>query len=865
MAGVNAQQVLSAITTISFVGVSLLIVAQFARRRTLQRGYLALAVGALGLTAVVGAVTARLAEPWVRIGSDISVVLFLLSGFGLLLFRHTFIPLSRRALRTSIGIFVVTCVVALVAQLPTGQNPTYTGPQFVVIVAFIAVWSGFVMEPMIRLWLASRGRPGVQKRRLQSLSSAYLLLVAVLAVAVGAGGVAKIPVVALLLQLCVVLIPPLLYVAVFPPRFLRRMWRQPEERQLQAALHELITFAPSRAEIAHRGLVRLALLVGAPGGVVTDHDGNLLASEGTSEATSDRLVEFARRGQEGVFEAGGGTYAVVVKLSAEHGGGHVVVTSGAFTPFFGNDEVETLNRYAVALSAGLERTRLTEEVRRASQLKSEFLSNMSHELRTPLSAILGFSDVLLDGMDGPLNDAQRADVREINQSGRGLLRLINDVLDISKIEAGRMMLDLTDFDISAVAVGVISSLSPLAAEKSLALNYEAGPEPVTVRGDEARIRQVLTNLVSNAIKFTSEGSVTVTCVIEAGRALLTVIDTGIGITPDALGYVFDEFRQADNSITRNFGGTGLGLSISRRLVEMHGSSLEVESTPGTGSRFWFSVPLAQASAVSAPPEPEDAEPGGWAGLTNDVVMVIEDDDASAGLIIRRLEEGGFRCVRADTRRELVTQVRDAAPAAVTLDIMIGDQSGWDVLQQVKTDRRTRDIPVVVVTVLDQRARAIQLGADAFVGKPFRAEELLHAVQEVVPRLDGARVLLVDDEANGRQLVGAALDRCGAELVSVASGAEALSSLDQRIPEVILVDLLMPDMSGFELVLRLRSRSETAKVPIIVVSAKDLTPTDMAALNGRIQRFVSKADVDANDLCRTVGQAIQASRRPSLNR
>ena len=511
---------------------------------------------------------------------------------------------------------------------------------------------------------------------------------------------------------------------------------------------------------------------------------------------------------------------------------------------------------------------INRELREANEFKSEFLARMSHELRTPLSAIIGFGEILLEGIDGDLNPAQRDDVQQMHESGRSLLALINDILDLSKIEAGKMVVASESVDLADVARGVLLSLRPLAQSKSLQLVSDLGSGPYQVLGDELRVKQVITNLVANAIKFTREGSVRISAEITDSHLRVTVSDTGIGIAPEARAIIFDGFRQAERGTTREFGGSGLGLAIARRLVELQGGSMGVESEVGRGSSFWFTLPLAADPGVGArlaSPAEGGASPSPTAAVrlpsqTRDLVLVIDDDDSIRRLMVRRLQEAGFDTAEAASAGEGLAAVRELHPAAVTLDIVLPDVSGWAVLTELKADPLTRDIPVVVVSIIDGRETALDLGAVGYVEKPISPNELVSAVRDVLPRLREAAILCVDDEPDSISPVRRTLEAAGARVEVVTSGEAALARIEQGTPDVIFVDLTMPAMSGFELVVRLRTRPHLESVPVIVLSGRHLDSEDHLTLTAHADRVIAKGELRLVDLTATVRQAL-AHRRP----
>jgi PAS domain S-box-containing protein len=537
-------------------------------------------------------------------------------------------------------------------------------------------------------------------------------------------------------------------------------------------------------------------------------------------------------------------------------------------------DITEVKRITAALLEEEEQLRISNaELEAASRLKSDFVASMSHELRTPLSAIIGFSGVLLDGMDGQLNNEQFDDVSHIQRSAHSLLELINEILDLSKIEAGKMDIVIGPVSVGALMGEVCTTIGTLAQARGISLVPEIPQEEIIVAADRARLRQVLTNLVSNAVKFTTEGGVTVRCEQVDGMVTVSVLDTGIGIAPEAQAFIFEEFRQADVGITRKFGGTGLGLAISKRLIELQGGAIGVESTVGSGSRFWFSIPAAEGqvapldglpragtpSISEAPPE-VDAAPV-WPGQTSRLVLVVDDDEAVRRLITRRLRDANMETVEASSGSEALLIARELHPSAITLDILMPERDGWEVLAALKGDPLTIDIPVVVVSVLEARESALELGAQEALVKPFTTERLVTAVSSAVASIEAAEVLCVDDDPQAVEVVSRALSGAGMLVRSASSAAEALDMTMERRPDALLVDLNMPEVSGFELVSRLRGRDSLAGVPIIVLTSRDLSREDAELLKeGRIDRLLSKAQVRPKDLRATVSQVIKWSRK-----
>ncbi|HEX3630007.1 MAG TPA: response regulator [Candidatus Dormibacteraeota bacterium] len=501
-----------------------------------------------------------------------------------------------------------------------------------------------------------------------------------------------------------------------------------------------------------------------------------------------------------------------------------------------------------------------QELAHANKLKSEFLANVSHELRTPLSAIIGFSQILLDGIDGPVNDEQQQDILQVNKSGQSLLALINQILDLSKIEAGKMELSMERIELPDLVTGVLESISPLAQEKGLRIDTRFAAGLPAVEADPVRLKQVLINLLSNAVKFTDRGYIEVMAQPSGRMVRISVKDTGIGISGEAQKVIFDEFVQGDGSSTRRHGGTGLGLSIVRRLVEMHGGAITVISEPGMGSTFTFTVP---AFATAAPglltPAPRAVVRRPNQGLPGGAILVVDDDPSVRQLIARHLEQQGWKTVQASNGTDALQLARESRPILITLDIMMPDASGWWVLEKLREDPRTAGVPVLVVTIVEDQRLVFSLGASDYLAKPYQREALVSKVHRLLPELDGKRVLVVDDDTEARILISRILTDEHADVVVARSGDEGMAMISQSPPDLVVLDLMMPGMSGFEMAARLRARPETADIPVMIVSAKELTAEDVMTLGDNVQRFVAKGTVDPQGLTNAVRQLLGQSK------
>jgi PAS domain S-box-containing protein len=495
------------------------------------------------------------------------------------------------------------------------------------------------------------------------------------------------------------------------------------------------------------------------------------------------------------------------------------------------------------------------EVERANQLKSEFLASMSHELRTPLNAIIGFSDLLREESIGELNEKQKRYVDHIAQGGRHLLALIGDILDLSKIEAGRLELRMETFAANDAISEVLTALRPSAVNKKLTLkpNVSGGLEIVA---DRVRFKQILLNLLSNAIKFTPEGGeVRLDAGAEAGFCRIAVADTGIGIAPDDLETIFESFRQIAASTKGIREGTGLGLAITRRLVEAHRGHISVESQIRKGSRFLVELPLRsvvkQSEVVHA--NPETAHP-----KQAPLVLIVEDQEPAKELLGNYIESEGYDVAWAKSGAAAIAQAARITPDAITLDLLLPDGNGLKILHQLKEDPVTAHVPVIIVAVLDDREMGVALGAAEYLTKPVEKEKLLAALRKHIPLVSrgSAKVLVVDDDTETRYLLGAILDTEGYGSLLAASGNEALEILSRIRPDAVLLDLLMPGMDGFELLTRIKEDRSLRNLPILVLTGKDLTEEDFERLAGKIRGVFLKANKWKEALLDQLRRAVQ---------
>jgi signal transduction histidine kinase/DNA-binding response OmpR family regulator len=490
-----------------------------------------------------------------------------------------------------------------------------------------------------------------------------------------------------------------------------------------------------------------------------------------------------------------------------------------------------------------------EAAEEANRLKSEFLSLMSHELRTPMNSVIGYAHLLLDGLSGELTEQQAADVRQISRSAGQLLALLNDVLDLAKIEAGRVDVAFDPVDLGGIAREIADTVRPQAAAKGLDLAVTIEPGLPPVQGEEVRLRQVLLNLVGNAVKFTEAGRVAVSVSMVGDHVEAAVADTGIGITPEALAFIFDEFRQADGSTTRRFGGTGLGLAIARKLARLHGGDIDVASTLGKGTTFTLRLPVTVETGVATLPiDPLQSVPtGGVARHGQATVLLVEDDPGFVGVVRRMLEDVGVRVVHTARGADAVRLATELRPRLVLLDIGLADRvDGWQVLHRLRTTTSTRDLPVVMVSVSEEQGWAATLGATDYLVKPFDRAALIGVLERFGSRPPGD-VLVVDDDPRTRQLLARLLGPEGFRVRVAADGDEALAAIARQRPDAVILDLMLPRTDGFGVLEALRDDPATADLPVVVVSALDLSPDQFAWLRQRAGSVLHKSTLRAEAL------------------
>ena len=511
----------------------------------------------------------------------------------------------------------------------------------------------------------------------------------------------------------------------------------------------------------------------------------------------------------------------------------------------------------------------------ANKAKSVFLASMSHELRTPLNAIMGYSELVKEELDDDGVEGYSADLDKINWAGKHLLSLINDILDLSKIEAGKIELFLEEFSLGELVEQVVTSVKPLVDRNSNELVVDCPKDAGEMYSDQLRVRQILFNLISNAAKFTEKGTITLKITREgaadSGGAVFEVLDSGIGMSDSQLDRVFEPFRQADATTTKKYGGTGLGLTISQRFCHMMGGAIRAASEEGVGTRFEVTLPVRVQMPGTSPhlpvlkQQPAKAAPAPapklpLKGRADSPVLVVDDDPGTRAIIEEYLTSEGFTVRCASSSDEGLKLARAIKPCAITLDVLMFGMDGWALLSDLKEDPDTTDIPVIMLTLAENRALGYALGATEYLTKPVDRGRLMAVMGKLLG--DGTRsVLIVEDDPETREMLRRVLEKQGCTVNEAENGKVGLDRVEQSTPDLILLDLMMPEMDGFQFLEVLRGQEETRAIPVVVVTAKELTAREREQLNKQVQVTLEKSAFSRSELLNEVTHQLSILKKP----
>jgi signal transduction histidine kinase/DNA-binding response OmpR family regulator len=540
---------------------------------------------------------------------------------------------------------------------------------------------------------------------------------------------------------------------------------------------------------------------------------------------------------------------------------------------FSAEVVNLLQTFATQSVLAIQNARLFREIEDksrqlevASHYKSEFLANMSHELRTPLNAIIGYSEMLEEEAQDLGHEPFIPDLQKINGAGKHLLSLINNILDLSKIEAGKMDLYLENFEIISMVKEVIATVKPLIEKNANTLKLHYADDLGQMRSDVTKVRQMLFNLLSNASKFTARGTIA----LQVGRERVngvewisfSVSDTGIGMTSEQTSRLFQAFTQADTSTTRKYGGTGLGLAISRQFCHIMGGEITVSSTPGEGSTFTVRLPaiVTESKADVLPRSEETASTTEQVSEGAPIVLLIDDDPTVHDLVKRFLNKEGLKMIGARSGEEGIRLAKELNPAVITLDVLMPGMDGWAVLTKLKADPALSEIPVIMLTIMDEKQMGYALGAADYLTKPIDWERLAAVLRRYECARPPCPVLVVEDDPVMREMLRRRLEKEGWTVIEAENGRVALGRMGQSRPDLILLDLMMPEMDGFQFLDEIRGREDWHSIPVIVITAKELSAEDQQRLNGSVEKILQKGAYSREELIHQVRDLVTASLR-----
>jgi len=486
--------------------------------------------------------------------------------------------------------------------------------------------------------------------------------------------------------------------------------------------------------------------------------------------------------------------------------------------------------------------------RDVGQMKNEFVSTVSHELRTPLTSIKGYIDLILDGEAGEINEIQREFLSIVKQNSDRLVELINDMLDISRIDSGRIHLKIQPLEMADLIAGAVDTFQAVADQSGHKIIAKAPADLAKAAGDRDRVGQVLMNFMSNAIKYSPEGgSVTVAAKNDGDVVTVTISDQGIGIDKADQAKLFTKFYRVDSSLTREIGGTGLGLSICKSIIELLGGTVGVKSAAGKGSSFWFSLPVASPDLVRTP----GLEGSGVAGGT---VLVVDRDPEIANLVETYLVKQGYEVLKAHSADEAMQKAIEARPRVITLDVMLNEGDGFDLLQRLKDQPETSEIPVLVLSIVCDEGRSCRLGASEYLEKPINKDRLTQIVDNLVGSVSSPVVLVVDDDRNIVDLLCRNLKAKGFSVVAAYDGAEAMAAVRKQHPDLILLDLQMPVMDGYQVIEKVKTNPETKEIPIVVMTAHQIDRSRIGILGLANQKLDKQ--FSAEEIARRVEELLQ---------
>jgi signal transduction histidine kinase/DNA-binding response OmpR family regulator len=909
----DVLRALQLITDLAYVALGVLAIAAALRWRDRSRTDVALLFGVLAAAVVLQELllvcTAASVCPPASGTSPLLIVLLLALPYLLMRLVDDVIDLPPAVTWATLALFVALSAAALLPGLSTSP--------VLALLLLIYLTAGTVIAA------AAFGRravvsTGISRRRMRCVALGCGLLALTFLSALATQVVpAEAGVFTLASRLAGLLSGVCFYCGFFPPAWLSQAWRLPEllayvrppgdgfEAHTTAAEDgaaadavalERLTAAVTITTGARRSLLVLEdptrgdlFLWGAPSARIARDEGIVgrVLRVGQPVVLRDLRPEQLSAAVRAVFDQEGLPRAAIgVPILVEGRQAGVLVAYADKGPMFVKDDIEQLRFFANDAATILKMRQYRESahelaaLREADRLKDEFMAVVSHELRTPLTAISGYADILLRKLSGPLSERQERQVTGIRDATRRLLALINDLLDVSKLEAGTLDLHLAAVDPYAAIERAIGGTRVIAATKGVLLEVRAAEAPLpTVVADDERLQQILVNLLVNAIKFTPQGGrVIVGATAEPSEhgtdVVFRVEDTGVGIAAEQVGRVWDRFYQAESSSTRRFGGAGLGLSIVRRLAELHGGQAEAHSAgPDQGSTFVVRLPSGEpgAETLGAYPEPRLVTPAATSPASLEslpaaasgppLVLVVEDDPDIAAVLRTYLEADGYAVEVAADGQLAVQAAREHRPFAITLDISLPKLDGWSVLNALKREPLTEGIPVVVVSIVDNKDFGMVLGATDYLVKPIDQERLRGILRELdaVPRPGDGTILVVDDDPAIRDVLGSSLVSDGWRVITAGDGAAALATLANERPAAMVLDLMMPRVDGFDVLRSVRADPATRELPVIVVTARELTDEDRAHLVGAAQRVITKQALSLDELRGQIRELLRSHR------